>query len=66
MDVDCTATNPCIWCRMLLGNLVSILLSAIITVTGSLIWPADYDFVSMRQIALDDDVSIDDDLGAHT
>ena len=49
--------------QMLLGNLVSILLSAIITVTGSLIWPANYDFVSMRQIALDDD-GLDDDLGA--
>ena len=48
--------------QMLVGNLVSILLSAIITVTGSLIWPANYDFVSMREIALDDG-GLESDLG---
>ena len=51
---------------MLTGNLVSLLMGAIICFTISMIWPEDYDFQSMREIRLvpsedgDDD---DDSLG---
>ena len=37
---------------MLTGNLVSLLMGGIICYTVSMIWPEDYDFVSMRQIRL--------------
>ena len=36
------------------GNVVSLVLGALICVVVSLIWPEDYDFVSMKQIRMID------------
>ena len=45
---------------MLTGNIVSLGMGGIICVVASLIFPEDYDFVSMKQIRmLDDDVAGD-------
>ena len=40
---------------MLIGNLVAILFSALVTTTISLIWPDNYDYKSMREIPMVDD-----------
>lgn len=42
---------------MLTGNVVSLGMGGLIALVASLIWPEDYDFISMKQIKmLDDDV----------
>ena len=51
---------------MLTGNIVSLLMGAIICFTVSMIWPEDYDFQSMREIRLvpsEDGDDEDDTLG---
>ncbi len=40
---------------MLVGNLVAILFSALVTTSISLIWPSHYDWKSMREIPMIDD-----------
>jgi Na+/proline symporter len=47
---------------MLIGNLVAILFSALVTTTISLIWPDNYDYKSMREIPMVDD----SETGFHT
>lgn len=40
---------------MLVGNLVAIFFSALVSTTISLIWPSNYDWKSMREIPMIDD-----------
>ena len=47
---------------MLTGNVVSLALGGIICLVVSLIWPEDYDFLSMKQIKITD-LAEDGDLG---
>jgi hypothetical protein len=60
LTVSCSGCDQCAACAgkdipMLIGNLVAILFSALVTTTISLIWPDNYDYKSMREIPMVDD-----------